>query len=238
MYQNKNGDIEAGRPGQLYPNMMEDPQLRWGFIRKVYAILSVQLLLTVAVCALVYCYHPIKIWFKTSPAALPVYIVGILLPFILMIPLFLYHKKHPLNLVLLGLFTLAISFMVGLGVSYTKGGIILEAAILTAVVAVSLTAYTFWAAKRGKDFSFLGPILFCSVMVLFMFGLIQIFFPLGPLGRMIYGAIGAIIFSGYIVYDTDNLIKRMSYDEYVLASVSLYLDILNLFLMLLEMLRG
>lgn len=54
------------------------------------------------------------------------------------------------------------------------GKIILEAAILTAVVVISLTAYTFWAAKRGHDFNFLGPFLFGALMVLMVFSLIQV----------------------------------------------------------------
>lgn len=65
----------------------------------------------------------------------------------------------------------------------------------------------------------------------------QMFFPLGSTTNAVYGAIGAVIFSGYIVYDTDNLIKRFTYDEYIWASITLYLDILNLFLTILRMLR-
>jgi protein lifeguard len=54
------------------------------------------------------------------------------------------------------------------------GKVILEAAVLTAVVVVSLTLYTFWAAKRGYDFNFLGPFLFASLMALIVFGFIQV----------------------------------------------------------------
>lgn len=63
------------------------------------------------------------------------------------------------------------------------------------------------------------------------------FFPLGSTSVAVYGGIGAIIFAGYIIYDTDNLIKRFTYDEYIWASVTLYLDILNLFLTILRMMR-
>lgn len=66
----------------------------------------------------------------------------------------------------------------------------------------------------------------------------QAFFPLGPFSQMIYGGLAAIIFSGYIVYDTDNLIKRYSYDEYIWASVALYLDVVNLFMAILQILRS
>ncbi len=52
--------------------------------------------------------------------------------------------------------------------------IVLEALLLTAIVVVSLTAYTYWAAKRGHDFSFLGPILFTSLVIVVMFGFVQV----------------------------------------------------------------
>ncbi|PNX97580.1 bi1-like protein, partial [Trifolium pratense] len=109
------------------------------------------------------------------------------------------------------------------------GKIILESVVLTAAVVVSLTLYTFWAARKGHDFSFLGPFLFGALIVLIVFGLIQILYPLGKLSHMIYGCVGAIIFCGYIVYDTNNLIKKYSYDEFIWASVALYLDVINLF---------
>lgn len=54
----------------------------------------------------------------------------------------------------------------------------------------------------------------------------------------ISGAAGAVIFSGFIVYDTETLIKRYTYDEYIWASVVLYLDILNLFLEILKIARS
>jgi FtsH-binding integral membrane protein len=54
------------------------------------------------------------------------------------------------------------------------GKIILEATILTTAVVVGLTLYTFWAAKRGYDFNFLGPFLFSAVIVLLVFGVIQV----------------------------------------------------------------
>jgi len=55
---------------------------------------------------------------------------------------------------------------------------------------------------------------------------------------MIYGGLASLIFCGYIIYDTDNIIKRYTYDEYIWAAVSLYLDVINLFLSLLQVLRA
>lgn len=81
-------------------------------------------------------------------------------------------KPNPLSLVLHQLykpFDLKVS-----SIEFVTGKVILEAVILTAVVVVSLTLYTFWAAKRGYDFNFLGPFLFGAIVVLMVFGFIQV----------------------------------------------------------------
>ncbi|CAH9073876.1 unnamed protein product [Cuscuta europaea] len=231
------GDTESGG-GLLYPTMLEAPELRWSFIRKVYSIVAIQLLLSVAVGAVVVSNHHISRFFTTTGAGLALYIVLIITPFIVLCPLQYYYQKHPYNYILLGIFTVALSSAVGLTCAYTSGKVILESAILTAAVVVALTLYTFWAARRGHDFNFLGPFLFGAIMVLMLFSLIQVFFPLGKISVMIYGCLASIIFCGYIVYDTDNLIKRYSYDEFIWAAVALYLDVINLFLSLLTIFRA
>ncbi|XP_023549073.1 protein LIFEGUARD 2-like [Cucurbita pepo subsp. pepo] len=229
------GDLEND---QFYPIMMDSPQLRWAFIRKVYTIISMQLLLTTAVAAAVVFIRPIPIFFVKTTPGLIAYIGILVFTFIVLCPLYAYHRHHPWNFILLTLFTIGIAFSVGISCAFTKGSIILEAAAITCVVVVGLTLYTFWAVKRGHDFSFLGPFLFAALLVMFTFSLIMMFFPMGKLSVKIYGGISALIFCGYIVYDTDNLIKRFSYDDYIWAAVSLYLDIINLFISLLRVLDG
>ena len=46
---------------------------------------------------------------------------------------------------------------------------------------------------------------------------------LGPASRTIFALLGAIVFSAYIVLDTENLIAKHDLDDYVAASLSLYL---------------
>jgi FtsH-binding integral membrane protein len=54
------------------------------------------------------------------------------------------------------------------------GRLVLQAAGVTVVVFLSLTMYTFWAAKKGKDFNFLGPFLFAAIITLSIFSIIQV----------------------------------------------------------------
>lgn len=226
------GDIEEGT---LYPGLGHgENQLRWGFIRKVYGILSAQIVLTTLVSLVTVLYTPINETLRNNSGLL---LFFAFMPFVLLFPLYYYQQRHPYNFVFLGLFTACLSLTVGVSCANTDGKIVLEALILTASVVSALTGYTFWAAKRGKDFSFLGPVLFASLVGIICAGFLQVFFPLGSTSVAIYGGLSAIVFSGYIVYDTDNLIKRFTYDEYIWASVTLYLDILNLFLTILRMLR-
>lgn len=86
MGQTKNRDVEND---EIYPMMMESPQLRWGFIRKVYAIISMQLLLTAAVAAAVVFIRPIPNFFvKTTPGIIA-YIGIVIFTFIGYISFFL-----------------------------------------------------------------------------------------------------------------------------------------------------
>ncbi|TVU41728.1 hypothetical protein EJB05_15273, partial [Eragrostis curvula] len=234
----------AGAGAGPCPYMIESPQLRWAFIRKVYVIVAMQMLTTVAVAAAVYFVPAIRRFFAArTPAALAAFVLIIVAPLIgeqsraeqssgssMMFPMLFLRKRHPINMFLLALFTVCMSFSVGLGCLSAKGIIIIEAASLTFVVVFGLTLYTFWAAKRGHDFSFLGPFLVAATLILMLYGLVQFLLPMGKVATTVYGCVAALVFSGFIIYDTDNLIKRHSYDEYVTAAISLYLDIINIFM--------
>ena len=52
----------------------------------------------------------------------------------------------------------------------------------------------------------------------------------------VYSLLGALIFSGFIIFDTWQITERFGYDDHILASITLYLDILNLFLFILRLL--
>nr|GFA13997.1 BI1-like protein [Tanacetum cinerariifolium] len=73
-------DIETGTSGNLNPTMTESP-LRWGFIQKVYAILTIQLLFMVAVGGLVVEFHPFEMFLMTTIGGLACYWLLLIIPF-------------------------------------------------------------------------------------------------------------------------------------------------------------
>lgn len=227
-------DVESQEEVPLMPHMSQtESQLRWGFCLKVFSIVGCQLVLTAVMAALIMFNKPVQNLVLTN---LPLQIIFMLAPFVMLIPLWIWKDRHPLNLALLAVFTLFMSVSVGAACSAYAPFIVLEAVVLTAAIVGALTAYSFHASKKGVDFSFMGPLLFAGLWAMVVWGFLQIFFQPGPIAHTIYALLGSFLFSAYIVYDIQLLIARLSLDDYIWASVNLYLDVINLFLYILQLL--
>jgi len=227
-------DIEPGMHQGMPVNDLL-PEIRAGFIRKVYGILTIQLLFTAASSAFFMFHDETRAFVLSNPGML---MAASLLPFAFLMGLFCYKDRHPINLMLLGGFTICMTYTVGVvcAAYYENhmGLVVLQALILTATVFASLTSYVF---VTKKDFSFLGGGLFAALIILIVWGLLNSFFDFGLGGRMIFSLFGALIFVGYILYDTSLIMHHLGPDDAVVAAITLYLDIINLFLYLLELLR-
>ena len=113
------------------------------------------------------------------------------------------------------------------------GGLVLQAATLTMVTFLSLTAYTM---QSGIDFSFMGAGLYSGLCCMLGYGLISMLFGFSTGG--LYSMFGAILFCGFIIYDVDQTMHKIGVDDYVMAAINIYLDIINLFLFILQMLSS
>merc|ERR1712072_259296 len=226
---------EEGGMNRGMPVYQGSAEVKAGFLRKVYSLLSLQLLFTVASSAFFMFHEPTR-YFVLANQGMLVGAAIAPLPFILL--LHCYQYRHPLNLALLGGFTLCLSYTVGVvcAMYYEQhyGPAVLQALVLTAAVFISLSSYVL---VTKKDFSFLGGGLFAGLIILIVWSIMNSFFDFGLGGRMVFSLVGALIFVGYILYDTSLLVHHFGPDDYVVATVRLYLDIINLFLYLLELLR-
>ena len=133
------------------------------------------------------------------------------------------------------IFTICMSILVAIGcLSYDVQVIIQSAVITTAATAVCI-GYI-WITKR--DLHSLHGILSCGLTILIIWGItISIFQPSDKI-QILYSIIGIIIFVTYILVDTSDMVNgRYKDDEYLIAAMSLYLDIINLFLYVLDLLN-
>lgn len=170
--------------------------------------------------------HPHSQWAFIAPSFASLIVMG-----------FLFWKRHshPLNLGLLGLFTLLESLSLGAVCSYVDSHVVLQALLITTFVFLGLTLYTF---QSKRDFSGMAPWLFGGLLFLVGGGLVQLFVPFSHTVDMLMAGAGTLVFSGYIVFDTYMITRRLSPDEWVLGVISLYLDMINLFLSILRLLNG
>ncbi|KAI8910081.1 inhibitor of apoptosis-promoting Bax1-domain-containing protein [Entophlyctis helioformis] len=209
-----------------------DPSIRMAFVRKVYAILSVQMLATVAL-SMSYMFNAgIKAWVRSnswSVVASSILAIGLLFAVIWQ------RRNQPWNMILLSAFTLLEAHAVATVVTFYSERTVLNALLLTLGLFIGLTLFTL---QTKMDFSGFGPFLFGTLVILVVLGLIQLIFPFGSLLNLVIAFVTAVLFCGYIVYDTQAILERMSPEEYVMAAIELYLDIINLFLAILRIFGG
>lgn len=109
--------------------------------------------------------------------------------------------------------------------------IVMQAMAGTAAIFLGLSTY---ALTTRKDFSFMGGFLFVGVLVAFLAGLGAIFFAIPALSLTVSAAF-VLLMSGLILYETSNIIHGGE-TNYVMATVSLFVSIYNLFTSLLHLL--
>ncbi len=109
--------------------------------------------------------------------------------------------------------------------------IIAQALGLTGIVFLSLSAYTI---TSKKDFSFMRNFLLAGLVIVIVAAIINIFVG-STLGQLVISSVSALVFSGFILYDTSRIVRGEE-TNYVSATISMYLNILNLFTSLLSIL--
>ncbi|NWT69429.1 LFG4 protein, partial [Prunella himalayana] len=209
--------------------------IRMAFLRKVYSILSVQVLLTTVTTAIFLYSTGVQAFVHERPALLLISGFGSLA---VIVALTLYRLQHPVNLYLLFGFVMWCSLIDRLLflfiVSFYDVSIVLQAFILTTAVFLGLTAYTL---QSKRDFSKFGAGLFACLWILIISSFLRLFFYSETI-ELVFAAAGALLFCGFIIYDTHLLMHKLSPEEYILAAINLYLDIINLFLHLLRFLEA
>ena len=205
----------------------EATSARATFVKQTYQLLAASLLAATA-----------GAYIGTNSASLlsgGAYWIAVIAEFACLFGLMFARKNAKLALILLFAFTFISGLVLGPTlaryIGAGMGNVITQAFLMTTVAFGGLSVF---AMNTKRDFSAMGKFLFIALIVIVVASLINIFVGSSMLSLAVSGA-GALIFSAYILYDTQNII-RGAYDSPVLAAVSLYLDILNLFISLLHIL--
>lgn len=239
---NPNGG-NPGNPGGIGAGSLTsanwDVKIRHNFVKKVYSILSVQLAFTAGMIAVAVSNKAEFSQFVFENTWLVYLALGLTLFTICAISCCEKQARTtPNNYILLSIFTIFEAFLLGVITLRYDADEVLSATAITAGVVFALTLFAF---QTKYDFTGLGPYLFVGLIALILVGIVTAFIP-GL--RWYYSAAGVLLFSFFLVYDTQMIIGgkhrkyQYSVDDYVFAALSLYLDIINLFLFILQLFGG
>jgi len=221
--------INESQPMITYP-----PEIKRGFIKKVYSILALQLFLTTSMCVAAVSVKDTQPFFLNTN----VFAISLVVTISSVCAIGCFASKYPWNILLLCTFTITESIIISrlCLIYFMNGGgpIIVKSAGITFSIFLVLTSIAFLSKK---DFSFMENMLSIGLFSFMGFIILQMFIASSFLNVMISWA-GVMLFSGYILYDTSQILHRLGPDDAIHASLMLYLDIINIFVMLLDLFRG
>jgi len=208
-----------------------------GFVKKVYSILGIQLTLT-SLFILVPLFNPnVRTWMAANWPILIAALVGQIVTSIALICCRGLSRRVPINYIMLAFFTVCEAYLVGFIASFYNPTIVLAAASATAGITIAISIY---AMTTKSDFTIFGPML---LIVGFVFCIMSLFiFLVGQVLNMIFCGLAVILFSFYLLFDTQLIMGGKRYeieiDDYILGAVILYSDIITIFLYLLSLMGG
>jgi len=158
----------------------------------------------------------------------------VILEFALLFGIYAVKDKPGINLIVLFAFTfvsgLTITPLLSSVFNMPSGASIVAQAFL--MTSVAFGGISMFALTTKKDFSGMGKMLLIAVIILVVGSISNIFIG-SPILQLGIAMIGALVFSAFILYDTQQIIKG-GFSTPIEAAIALYLDFLNLFISLLQ----
>ncbi|XP_066969707.1 protein lifeguard 3-like isoform X9 [Macrobrachium rosenbergii] len=236
----QDGNRDAGVPKddvlpETFGGSFADKAIRHAFVRKVYLILMVQLLVTLGIVSLFTFHSGVRIFVLRNSWMYFLSYAVFLVTYLSLVCCSGVRRRWPGNFIMLGIFTLALSYMAGTIAATHDTKIVVMTIGITCAICFLITLF---ATQTKYDFTGCGIYLFVISMILLIFGIIAIF-TYSKILYTVYSAGIALLFSAYLVYDTQMVMggrkHELSPEEHIYGALVLYLDIIYIFISLLSL---
>ncbi|XP_070585716.1 protein lifeguard 3-like isoform X2 [Erythrolamprus reginae] len=210
-----------------------EKSVRQAFIRKVYSIIILQLLVTVAIVAVftfvppvsTYVIHHNSLYYISNALFVICYLMLVLCQKI--------RRRFPWNIILMTIFTLSVAFMTGTIASLYDTKAVILAMIITTVIIVAVTAFSF--QTKVDLTTWIG--FFCILAIVFFVTSISTIIVLINnyiyWTDMLYSATCAIIFALFVAYDTQLLLGNKTFslspEDYIYGAIQIYVNVIYIF---------
>ena len=208
-----------------------------GFLVKVYGIISVQLLITLIVI-LIFQKESIKNYFIEHESLTGVLnflcVCGFIVTLIILAVKQDLSKQVPYNYISLFIMTIFLSFMCAFfSLNFSVESVIF-CIVLTAISSIAITIYAYYSTTNWGT---IKALLFVIIGQSGGFIFFMLIFN-NPVTEMVMCLFGTLLFGVYLVYDTQIIMRKYGtvygVDDYIFASIQIYLDIINLFMIILS----
>ena len=200
-----------------------------GFVKKVYGIVTIQLTITFLIVYLASAWTP----FGNFCTTVPVLVFAIIGFICFLIMAMCVANKVPWNYVALFGFTFSMSFLLSSITAYCDPSDVMKAIILTVIMSFSLTIFALAAGRHAVLLSFFALIF---VVCLAEFFIVALWFtPRADNSWLLstYFALISLVYGCVLVIDTYIMKEGSKVDDYIVASILIYLDIVKIFIYIL-----
>lgn len=210
--------------------------IRLGFARKVLGIVAAQLTLTAFVTVAVMANErAARIFFEQNVVLFIIAVVGYLVTLVTISCCRSVARRVPINYILLGIFTLCMSYIVAMIAAEARPENVVVASFITAAMVIGLFVY---ALTAKTDFTTCGAATFSMSLVLPISLLLAVLFVEFE-STVALSTLIVLLACYYMILHMQLIVSGKSHelgiDEYVFAAMTLYIDIIRLFLEILRM---
>lgn len=208
--------------------------LRKGFVRKVLVILILQLAISAIAIGVTFIDRPGIKDFLINNRWLLYAAVGVMIVTLLVLMCKRdATRKVPMNYILLIIVTLAMSYILAVIAAFTESDVILFAGGFTVGIVFAVAAYaTFTKTDLSRKGYFISGLVMIILLVL-IFCLVY----RSRFLNIVYSGLVGLLYIFFLAYDIQRLVgkyeSQYSMDEYINAALDLYIDIIQIFLLLL-----
>ncbi|KAJ1606418.1 transmembrane domain-containing protein [Cryptosporidium canis] len=213
--------------------------IRHGFIRRVYMLISLQVLFDLAMSFMVLYIPQLRLFVSKNLQVIHILaFVSALISSLLLFVLYNYSntlQSHSSKMALFCLVTISEAVLLSLLSLMVRTKYLLMALSITSVVVISLTVFSF---QTKYDFTSYHSFIFFGTIAFSVFSFIYMFFPTVRIIELIVSPLAVLFFSFGLVYATQSVIgegKYMIYeDDYVLAALLIHSYIIDIFIHILR----
>ena len=210
-------------------------KIRLGFIRKVYGIITFQVLITTISIYFAVTSKSIQQFMVLNPGLIYIFLFGSIFTEIPIVCCHSVANRVPLNYILLLIFTICESYLMAyISIFYETSSVLICAGITLGIV-IGLTLY---AIFTKTDVTMCGGALVSFCVILTILSIIGIFYTSYFYQTMVNSCY-VFLFSLYLIYDTQLVIGNkknfLSTDSYILGALMIYIDIATLFIKILTL---